>query len=149
LDPSESFLKLFHQGVVFGGSWSSPPKRLVSIVGFDDLAKPIEIVIKLIKDVKQKSITMEELAVRLESLENFKNLRNAKSDFYYKNIIPIPILLTRTFINLPFTDPYLVAKAFFEQIDDLDTGIHHRQESSPHPKFLTELFHVIQFCHLC
>jgi hypothetical protein len=44
-------------------------------------------------------------------------MKNPKLDFYYKNIVPIPHLLTKTFMSLPNTEPYAVAKAFFKQYD--------------------------------
>jgi hypothetical protein len=36
LDPLESYLQLFHHGAIIGGSWGSPSKIWVSILGFDD-----------------------------------------------------------------------------------------------------------------
>jgi hypothetical protein len=55
LDQSETQLKLFHSGTIIGGSWSSPSKILASVLGFDNSTKPILILEKSIKDVKQKS----------------------------------------------------------------------------------------------
>jgi hypothetical protein len=67
LDPSQTQLQLFHNGVIIGGSWSSPSKLLESILDFNKSAKPIQIVEKLIKDAKQKSFSAEEL--EFESLK--------------------------------------------------------------------------------
>jgi hypothetical protein len=105
LDPSESQLQLFHNGTIIGGSWSSPMKQLVAVLGFDHTAKPIQIVQKSIKDVRQKSFLIEDFAAGLESNEEFENMRHPRAEFYYKNIIPIPNLLTKTFMDLPSTNP--------------------------------------------
>jgi hypothetical protein len=40
LDPSESQLQLFHNGTIIGGSWSSPMKPLVAVLGFNHTANP-------------------------------------------------------------------------------------------------------------
>lgn len=114
LDPTESHMQLFHHGAIIGGSWTSPSTQLVSILGFDHDAKPIQIVLKSIKDVKAKANSYEDFATGLETIESFEKLKNPKLDFHYKNIVPIPHILTKTFMNLPTTDPYTVATAFFE-----------------------------------
>ncbi len=189
LDPSESQLQLFHHCTPIGGSWDSPSKHLVAILGFDSTAKPIQIVQKSIKDVKQKTYSFDDFATGLETQENFEALKTPNSVFLYKNIIPIPNLLTKTFMNLPSTEPYTVARAFFEAMHDYDSQLNDTvspptaqetltvepdlttesdndttskqddtpdipdttstSNSSPHPKFMTEFIHVIQFCHLC
>lgn len=59
----------------------------------------------------------------LESNDSFENMKNPKQDFHYKNILPIPHLLTKTFMNLPSTNPYTVAKVLFEQMDHYDSHI--------------------------
>jgi hypothetical protein len=114
-------LQLFHHSAVLGGSWISPSKQLVAILGFDIDAKPIQIVEKSIKDVKAKSYSCEEFASGLENSESFEQLKNPKVEFHYKNIIPIPHLLTKTFMDLSDTDTFTVAKAFFEQMYHYDS----------------------------
>jgi hypothetical protein len=46
LDPTESHLQLFHHPQIVGGSWTSPDKKLVAILGFDSDAKPVQLVSK-------------------------------------------------------------------------------------------------------
>ncbi len=74
LDPTESHMQLFHHGAIFGGSWNSPSTQLVSVLGFDHNAKPIQIVQKSIKDVKVKANSYEELTTGLETIESFEKL---------------------------------------------------------------------------
>jgi len=121
LDPSETQLQLFHHGTILGGSWSSPSKQLVSVLGIDNAAKPIQIVIKSVKDVKQKSFSFQDFESNIGSNEKFENMKNAQVKFSYKNINPIPNILTKVFISLESTDPYSVAKAFFNQMKDPET----------------------------
>jgi hypothetical protein len=123
LDPTESHLQLFHHGAIIGGSWNSPGKQLVSILGFDHNSKPVQIVEKSIKDVKAKANSYDDFVTGLGSHEAFEKLKNPKLDFHYKNIVPIPHLLTKTFMNLSSTEPYTVAKAFFEQMHLYDSHI--------------------------
>jgi hypothetical protein len=128
LDPSESTLQSFHHGTIIGGSWDSPREQLVSIVGFDVDAKPIQIIQKSIKDIKVKSHSYKEFANSIDNRTSFENLKNPKSEFQYKNILAIPNLLTKTFMNLSNTGPYSVARAFFEEMFHYDSQI---QNHSP------------------
>jgi hypothetical protein len=84
---------LFHHGTIVGGSWDSPSKQLVSILKFDNDAKPIQLIQKSVKDVKVKSHSFEEFASSIENCASFENMKNPKLDFPYKNILPIPNLL--------------------------------------------------------
>jgi hypothetical protein len=54
----------------------------------------------------------------LESREKFENLKSPKIEFCYKNIIPIPSFLIEAIIELPSFDPYSVAKAFFDEMEE-------------------------------
>jgi hypothetical protein len=123
LDPSESHLQLFHHCTTIGGSWDSPSQNLVCILDFDITAKPIQLIQKSIKDVRHKTYSFEVFATSLESSTHYEALTKPTSIFHYKNIIPIPHLLTKTFMNLPSTDPYTVARAFFEQMYDYDSQV--------------------------
>jgi hypothetical protein len=109
-------------------------KQPLSILGFEDDAKPIQLIQKSVKDVKAKSFSYEEFASNIENCTSFENIKNPKQDFQYKNILPIPNLLTKTFMDLPSTDPYSVARAFFEQMHNYDS---HLQDQSP-TKSITE-----------
>jgi len=52
-DPTESSIQLFHHCHIKGGSWASPYKSLISILGVDDSAGPIQIITKSVKTVKK------------------------------------------------------------------------------------------------
>jgi hypothetical protein len=122
LEPSKTQLQLFHHGVVLGESWSSPNKQLVSVLGLDSSTKPVQIISKSVRDVKQKTFSFQEFDTSLESSQKFENMKNVKSEFDYKNVIPIPNTLMKFFINFESTDPYSVAKAFFEQMKESDSS---------------------------
>jgi len=120
LDPTESHLQLFHYSQIIGGSWTSPDKKLVAVLGFDSDAKPIQLVTKSIKDFKLKSFSTDEIAKTMDDDNKLKNLKNARVDFSYKNIIVLPYILTKVFISLESTDPITVARAFFQIMFDYD-----------------------------
>jgi hypothetical protein len=108
LDPSESELQLFHHGVILGGSWANPERQLVTILSSDNDSKPVQILPKFVKDFKCKANSPGEFIACLANIKDFTNLKNPKSELSYKNIIPIPNLLTKAFLNLPKKDPILV-----------------------------------------
>jgi hypothetical protein len=131
LDPSESTLQSFHHGTIIGGSWDFPMKQLVSILGFDSDVKPVQIIQKSIKDVKVKSHSYEEFTSSIENSESFANMKYPKLDFQHKNILPILNLLTKTFMNLPCTDPCKVARAFFQQMHHYDSQLQEQSTTAP------------------
>jgi hypothetical protein len=45
-------MQLFHHPSIIGGSWMNPMKSFVAILGVDVDAKPVEIIIKSVKDIK-------------------------------------------------------------------------------------------------
>jgi len=55
LDPHETHLQIPHHGTVKGGNWNLPSKSAVAVLGMDPQAKPVQIVQKSIKKVKEKS----------------------------------------------------------------------------------------------
>jgi len=122
LDPTESQLQILHHGHVLRGNRSSATKKLVTILGADPEAKPIHIAQKLIKNIKEKSFCFDEFAANVDKEEDFTNLDVPNLDFQFKNILPIPIFLTKVFIQLQSTTPYEVAKAFIRSISDLESS---------------------------
>jgi len=66
------------------------------------------------KEVTGKSHSIHEFNLGCGGNYDFKKLRNPKLDFHYKNIIPLPSLLTKTFLELKSTTPTEVAIAFFD-----------------------------------
>jgi hypothetical protein len=120
LDPSKTQLQLFHHGTIIGGSWSSLNKLLATVLGFDEFAKPVQIIKNSVKDIKHKTFSAQEFSLGLDSTTLFKSMKGPKWEFHYKNIIPIPHFLTKTFIGLQSFNPYSVAKALFEAIYGFD-----------------------------
>jgi hypothetical protein len=81
-------MQLFHHSVVIGGSWNSPSKQLEFILGFDADEKPVQIVQKSINDIKVKSHSREEIALGLETLELFEQLKTKKWNYIIKTSYP-------------------------------------------------------------
>ncbi len=173
LDPSETKLQLLHRSFILGRSWSYLSHRLMAVLGFDHLAHPIQIIQKLVKDIKAKSHSMSDFTTNLDSIELFESM---------KSVLPV-----KMFLSLKDTTPYSVAQAFFDamfefvsevtvapvcnpdntepelkeeikndQSDDLaETQANSlpdpsaTQDTSKRPKFLDCFIHIIQLCHLC
>jgi len=112
LDPTESSIQLFHHGHMIGGRWSSPNKTLASILGVDDSARPIQIILKSIRMAKTKAISLSELIGDNESMKKLDDLKQTKSEFHFMNILPNPNLLTKAYLSLKYFDPQSVAQAF-------------------------------------
>jgi hypothetical protein len=121
MDPNEPVIQLLHHGHVLGGSWDSPTKKLVAILGLDSDAKPVQLVSKSIKNIKEKTFELEELQESIEEEDQFTTLNNPKVPFQFKNIVPIPNLLIKVFAQLESTSPYEVAQAFLAKM--LETSI--------------------------
>jgi len=115
LDPSETQVQLLHHGHVIGGNWNAPAKKHVAILGSDFEAKPVQIIQKLIKNIKAKSFGFDEFLEIKDDAEKFLALDNPTEDFQFKNILPITNSLTKIFVQLPSTSPFEVARAFIEK----------------------------------
>jgi len=79
LDPSESSIQLFHHCQVFGGSWNSPTKSFVGILGTDDSARPVHFVAKSVKTIKTKSISFDEILTDELSIKNLDDPKQKKN----------------------------------------------------------------------
>jgi hypothetical protein len=53
-DPSRTEIQLFHHNQIVGGNWENPNKIMASIRGFDNSARPVQIIMKSIKTVREK-----------------------------------------------------------------------------------------------
>jgi len=107
---------------VLGGSWSNPNKVFVGILGSDKSAKPIQLISKSIKVNKSKTFSIAEL-IGDEEMEKFSDSKQAKNEFQFRNIIPIPHILTKAYLALKEVDPHSVAQAFFEAMLEFDRQI--------------------------
>jgi hypothetical protein len=70
----------------------------------DDKSKPIQILPKYIKDVKQKSHSPDEFALGMTDSNAFWSVCSPKTEFTYKNIVPIPTLLIKAFLKVSKKD---------------------------------------------
>ncbi len=122
LDPLETHLQLLYHSQILGGNWSSPTKCMVAVLGSDIQAKPIQIVEKSIKNIKEKSLTIEEFAETLEDINAFMSMKNPKIEFLCKNIIAILNFLIKVFIQLEDTSKFHVAESFLEAILTFDNS---------------------------
>lgn len=116
LDPTETHLQLLHHGNVLGGNWSTLTKKLVAVLGVESDAKPVQIIQKSVKNIREKSFDWPAFEDSLTDLDSFKKIANPTEEFEFKNIIPIPNFLMKIFIQLSDTDPFDVAKAFLNSI---------------------------------
>lgn len=120
LDPTETHIQILHHGHILGGSWSIPTKKMVAVLGSDDDAKPVQIIQKSIKNIKDRALEFQNLKSKLEKKINFARTDGPHVDFNFKNILPIPHMLTKAFVQLDSTSPYAVAKAFMSLILETD-----------------------------
>jgi hypothetical protein len=118
-DPTETFIQLIHHCHVLGGSWSNPNKVLLGILGSDMSAKPVQLILKSIKVVKSKTFSIADL-IGDEEMIKFPDLKQAKTEFQFRNIIPIPHVLTKVYLALNDVNPHSVAQAFFEAMLEFD-----------------------------
>jgi hypothetical protein len=197
LDASEGLLQIFHHPTVLGGNWIKKSEKIVAVLGFQDDASQVKLIEKSIKESKGKTPSLEKFSECMGDDNPFRNLKNLKTDYHYLNVIPLPHLLTKTFLTLKSTDPISVAIAFFHAMHDFDTNAtvdsnkenditslpfedsttpnssqeieeirdetNFEESKSPgtptlltggdflpnQNKFLSEFFHVLQFCFLC
>jgi len=119
LDPTESFIQLFHHCHIIGGSWANPSKTFVGILGTDKNAKPIQIILKSVKLIKTKTVSMAEL-IGDERSTNNQETKQTKSEFHFCNILPIPHVLTKAYLELDTFDPQTVALAFYSAMSEFD-----------------------------
>jgi len=150
-DPSESEIQLFHHNQIIGRSWDNPKKYFTSIRGSDNSARPIQIVLKSIKVVKTKTPALAEKMVSenmdnpLEKMDDSK--KSKKIDYFQRNILPIPHVLTKAFLNLSEFDPLSVAQAFYTAMQEFDQS---KTSSTIAPRFEKVMnllnYHKYQVC---
>jgi hypothetical protein len=175
-DPTEKFIQLLHHCHVIGGSWSNLLKTYVCVLGADKNAKPIQIILKSVKIIKAKSVSMADLIAEDKS---------DKTEFQFRNILPNPHVLTKAYLELESFYPQTVALAFFtamtefdkkksdqlasesemipplqdetdheetkskENIDEKSLCSDHENNGVNKVTILSEFLHILQFCHLC
>lgn len=84
-------MRRFHHGWILGGLWYNPEKQFIAILASDSKAKPIQILPKFMKYEKVKTNSTFEFISNLSSEREFIALKNLKTEFNYKNIVPLKI----------------------------------------------------------
>jgi len=97
-------------------------KRLVVVLGMDPQAKPIQIVEKSIRNVKEKSYSIGEFAASLEDESLFMTMKNLKIDFAHKNTVAIPNFLTKAFVSLNNMTHFCVLESFVKPMFSFDNS---------------------------
>jgi hypothetical protein len=120
LDASGEKLQLFHHVSLIGNSWTSDSEKLVGVLGSSSDIVPIQIIQSSIKETKGKSYAFDQFAARFKLKDPLKHDKSAKTEFHNYNILPIPILLTKVFLELESSDPLSVAAAFFQAMYQFD-----------------------------
>jgi len=118
VDPTETFLQLIHHCHVIGGSWANPLKTSVGIRGTDKNAKPIQLILKSVKTVKTKMDSLEELMSG--ETANDQNKKSAKVDLIFRNILPIPHVLTKDYLKADSFASDNVAQSFYLAMKTFD-----------------------------
>ncbi len=120
LDATEEHLQLFHNVGTLGGSWIQHETKLFALSGFGSTSTAIQISEKAIKEVKCRAPKLSSLLDHFRDSRPITEAKCAKDSFHYKNILPIPICLVRSFLALDKFDPETVAVAFYQTLSDLD-----------------------------
>lgn len=123
LDASESKLQLFHHPNILGGSWLNEELKLVALDGMGPKATPIHIVAKSLKDVKAKVPKIINLSQALDNGLPIDEIKQASDTFLYKNMVPIPDFLIKTFILLEDTKPITAATVFYAALKQADSNL--------------------------
>jgi hypothetical protein len=113
LDTDAETILLLHHPAILGGSWLQSKKKLVALSGFEAQATAIHLKESSIIDVKQKVPLWHEIQEALQNDMPLQELKGKKELFLYKNIVPIPHSLVKTFLGLSQFDPNFVAKSLY------------------------------------
>jgi hypothetical protein len=109
LDASKEKLQLFHNPTILGGTWMNEELKLVALIGLSNKATPIQVVPKSLKEVKVKAPKPQDIITTISEGHVFETIKHSTANFHYKNMIPIPDILLKTFIQLDKVDPESVA----------------------------------------
>ncbi len=74
LDPTEMHIQIMHHGHVLGGNWSAPIKKLIAVLGTDKESKPVQIIRKSIRNIKEKSHSFDDFLANIDKEDDFSNL---------------------------------------------------------------------------
>jgi hypothetical protein len=75
--------------------------------------------LKSVKLIKTKTESMAEL-IGDERSTNNQETKQTKSEFHFCNILPIPHVLTKAYLELDTFDPQTVALAFYSAMSEFD-----------------------------
>lgn len=113
LDADGDKLLLLHHLNVLGGSWLQSETKLVALSGVDSKTVAVKIKESSIVDTKQKVPKWQDIQDALDSGTPLQHIKGVKDIFLYKNVIPVPYTLVKSFLALTSFDPENVAQAFY------------------------------------
>jgi len=94
--------------------------------------------LKSVKLIKTKTESMAEL-IGDERSTNNQETKQTKSEFHFCNILPIPHVLTKAYLELDTFDPQTVALAFYSAMSEFD-----QKETDTQPNQDTEIVPPLQ-----
>jgi hypothetical protein len=116
-------LIMLHNPSIIGGSWLQADTKLVALSGFDSKTIAVKIKESSIIDTKYKVPKWQDIQATIESRTSLKDIKGFKDVYLYKNILPVPNALVRSYLTLSSFDPDSVALAFY------NTMCHNDQDS--------------------
>jgi hypothetical protein len=66
----------------------------------------------------RRSFSLQKFCENIDDVAEFTGLSPPDEEFQFKNILPIPNCLTKVFVHLESTSPYLVATKFLDELKD-------------------------------
>jgi hypothetical protein len=88
-------------------------KKPVALSGFDASSTTIHLKETSLVDVKQKVPSWKDIQAALENGTPLHDIKGKKELFFYKNFIPIPHALVKSFLELSEFDPASIAQVFY------------------------------------
>ena len=145
--PNGWVLQVFHRANLVGGTYARTVKILVTIIGFDCHATPVEFEIdNSIVDVDEQVPSWDLLSdPTIDNIAKFKGL-NVMESFDLQNMVGIPNnVLTRTFLNAQSKDPISIGFLFHAAMLDFDEA---NEANASQESFSESGYHISQFCWL-
>ena len=144
--PNRRVLQVFHQADFVGGTYAMSKKIPVALIGFDCQATPVEIEIDTsVRDIVEQVPSWEMLVDPLVQEEDeFKNLTESEA-FEMRNLIGIPNILAKSFLDAPSKDPVSLGFLFRTAMLDFNEAI---DTDDSQESFRESGEHILQFCWL-
>jgi len=115
-------LVLLHSPTLLGGSWLDKELKTVTLTGFGKRAIPIHVIPKSIKDVKTKAPKIADISHAIDNGQNLSTIKSITKNFIYKNAIPIPDFLIKSFVLTDPPSPENIAIAFYNTLKFIENN---------------------------